>query len=189
MGPSGPQNCSSATLMVFMPVNIWSTDIWLRVMVPVLSRQTVCTDPRVSTALRWRIKTWCLRMSRMPRARVVVAAAGSPSGTAAAARQMEVRSISSQPNPHMKPMTNTTPQTLQQMHDQLIPQLAQLPLQGSLGAGGLADEALNPPDFGVTPGGHHHRQALAAGHQGAHEDHVDPVSQGNILSVPGSRHS
>ena len=34
-----------------------SDDIWLRVMVPVLSRQTVWTDPRVSTACRFRIRT------------------------------------------------------------------------------------------------------------------------------------
>ncbi len=91
-------------------MNTSTTDIWLRVMVPVLSRQTVWTDPRVSTACRCRMRTWCCRMSRTPKAMVVVATMGRPSGTAAAARQMEVLSICTNPMPQKEPTIKVKPQ-------------------------------------------------------------------------------
>ena len=58
------------------------------VRVPVLSKQTAPTAPRVSMASRRRTTALCRRMSRMPRAMVTVATVGRPSGIAATAREM-----------------------------------------------------------------------------------------------------
>ena len=117
-----------------MPVKISLTAISFLVMVPVLSRHRVCTAPRVSTACRWRISTWCRRMSRIPRARVVVAAAGSPSGTAAAAKQTAVRSISSQPYPQKIPRPKAAPQRPKQTHTSRLPNWSSCRWSGVSGA-------------------------------------------------------
>jgi hypothetical protein len=67
-----------------------------RVSVPVLSRQSTCTAPSVSTASSWRINTF-RRIRPMPRASVVVATVGRPSGTAATASEIAVFSICNTP--------------------------------------------------------------------------------------------
>ena len=67
------------------------------VRVPVLSKQMTWTEPRLSTAGRWRTSTFWRCISPIPSARVLVATAGNPSGTAATASEIEEVSICSQP--------------------------------------------------------------------------------------------
>ena len=107
--------------MPSMPQKMLVTVILLRVRVPVLSRQMVCMDPRVSMAFNCLTKTWCLLMERMPRARLVVATAGNPSGTAATAREIEVLSMRRKPYPRSNPTTKTTPHTPALMRASLAP--------------------------------------------------------------------
>ena len=57
----------------------------------------------------------------MPRARVVVATVGSPSGTAATARDMDVLSIWIKPYPLSIPMIKTTPQTAPLINTSCVP--------------------------------------------------------------------
>ena len=94
-----------------MPVSNSTTAILFSVIVPVLSRQIVCTEPKASTALSPRTRTFCFLMSWIPKARVVVAIVGSPSGTAATAKEIAVLSISAKPYPRSNPMPNTRPHT------------------------------------------------------------------------------
>jgi len=62
--------------------------------VPVLSVQMVVTEPSVSTANKRLIRPLRLSIFRIPRTRMTVTAISKPSGTAAIARMMDVRSIS-----------------------------------------------------------------------------------------------
>ena len=64
------------------------------VSVPVLSEQTTLTAPRVSTDGSRRTMVWTRAIRDTDRASTMVTTAGSPSGTAATAREMAVMSIS-----------------------------------------------------------------------------------------------
>ena len=75
------------------------------VSVPVLSVQMVVTEPSVSTASRRLTNPLRLRILRMPSTRMTVTAISRPSGTAAMARMIEVRSMSKNPRPMSSPTT------------------------------------------------------------------------------------
>jgi hypothetical protein len=68
---------------------------------------------------------------------------------------------------------------------QSIAQMVQLPLQRRIRGFGLAGQGLNQADLGEAAGGHHHHQPFAAGHQGPHEHHIEPVRQGDIVHPQG----
>ena len=87
------------------------TCISLRVSVPVLSKQTTVAAASVSTASSRRMMTFRRRMSSMPSARIVVATAGKPSGTAATASDRADRNIWNRAKPRSQPMPNTSPLT------------------------------------------------------------------------------
>lgn len=57
------------------------------------------------------MSTRCRFISRIPKARIVVATVGSPSGAAATAREIAFLSISSRPYPRNSPIPNTAAQT------------------------------------------------------------------------------
>ncbi|MPN42421.1 hypothetical protein SDC9_189978 [bioreactor metagenome] len=63
------------------------------VSVPVLSVQITVVDPSVSTEAKLRTSAFTLAILCTPRANVMVATKGKPSGTAATARAMPVSSI------------------------------------------------------------------------------------------------
>jgi hypothetical protein len=73
------------------------------VSVPVLSTHITVMAPRLSTAARRLTSVPRRRMRSMPSASVVVATAGSPSGTAATASETALRSISSAGTPRSRP--------------------------------------------------------------------------------------
>ena len=143
------------------------------VMVPVLSMQTVWTAPKVSTACNWRIRTPWLLILLMPRAKLMVAAAGSPSGTAAAAREMDMRSISKRPYPPEKTHAENDAADTAAHEHQLVTQLSQLPFDGRFRRGDLSQERLKLADFRVRTRGDRYRQALPPSHQCTHERHVE----------------
>jgi hypothetical protein len=66
----------------------------LRVSVPVLSEQTVVTDPSASTAGSLRVIALCRAICCTPIASVIVTSAGSPSGIAATAKPMAAETSS-----------------------------------------------------------------------------------------------
>ena len=71
-----------------------STVILFLVKVPVLSEQTTLTAPNVSTDGRRRMMVFTLAIRETESARTIVTTAGSPSGTAATAREITVINIS-----------------------------------------------------------------------------------------------
>ena len=68
-----------------------------------MSEQITVVLPRVSTAGSFRIMAWRLAMRETPMARVMVMAAGSPSGMAPTARATEARNISTHSWPRKYP--------------------------------------------------------------------------------------
>ena len=62
------------------PTSSATSAIWLRVSVPVLSVHTTVVEPRASTAGRWRMIALRRAIRLTPIARVIVTAAGRPSG-------------------------------------------------------------------------------------------------------------
>ena len=79
------------------------TVIWFSVRVPVLSAQMTVVLPRVSTAGRRRMTAprWAIRAT--PIARVIVTAAGRPSGIAPTASATAAVNISATPSPRAMP--------------------------------------------------------------------------------------
>ncbi|MPN49641.1 hypothetical protein SDC9_197263 [bioreactor metagenome] len=73
---------------------IFTTFILFFVRVPVLSEHITCAEPRVSTAVRWRIIAFFCESRLVPIASTMVTTAVSPSGIAATARLTEVINIS-----------------------------------------------------------------------------------------------
>ena len=102
---------SSTMRSVRAPQAMVVTCISLRVSVPVLSKQTTVAAASVSTASSRRMMTFRRRMSSMPSARIVVATAGKPSGTAATASDRADRNIWNRAKPRSQPMPNTSPLT------------------------------------------------------------------------------
>jgi len=85
------------------------------VSVPVLSVQIVVTEPSVSTARSRLTSPLRLKILRMPRTRIMVTAISSPSGTAATARMIAVRSVSRKVPPVARPaikITTVNPATI-----------------------------------------------------------------------------
>ncbi len=137
---SSNMNSPSDTFIRFIPVYTADTDILFIVIVPVLSRHIVWTEPSVSTASRCRIRILCLLISLMPRASVVVAMVGSPSGTAATAREIDVFNICRNPYPFKSPIANTPTQTAPPISTSWLPILSSCLSIGV--SGGLASPTI-----------------------------------------------
>jgi len=75
---------------------------WVKV--PVLSKQSTWTEPKVSIAASLRTSTPFSRIRPIPSASVVVATAGRPSGSAATASETAVLSIGKRPRPRRRPI-------------------------------------------------------------------------------------
>ena len=82
------------TLTTPAGVQIARTVIWFSVRVPVLSVQMTVVPPRVSTAGSRRMTARRLAIRETPMARVIVTAAGKPSGIAPTARAMAAVNVS-----------------------------------------------------------------------------------------------
>jgi len=74
------------------------------VSVPVLSVQITVTEPSVSTASSLFTSPFRLRILRIPNTNITVTAMSRPSGTAATARTIETRSMSSMGRPVSTPV-------------------------------------------------------------------------------------
>ena len=90
------------------PVHRTRTVIRFWVRVPVLSEQTTVAPPRVSTAGSRRITAPRRAIRETPIARVMVTAAGRPSGMAPTARATAAVNISAAASPRATPMANVT---------------------------------------------------------------------------------
>ncbi len=98
--------------------------------VPVLSVQITLVEPRVSTAasLRTRARRRAMRMT--PRESATVTTAGSPSGTAATARLMDVMNNSIGAVPRNKPSPNKSTTTPSATHTRMRPKASSLVWRG-----------------------------------------------------------
>ena len=83
------------------------------------------------------MSTLCFRILRMPSESVVVATVGSPSGTAATAREIEIFNICRKPYPLSRPIRKTIPQTAPLMSTSCPPILSSCLSIGV--CGGLAE--------------------------------------------------
>jgi hypothetical protein len=84
------------------------TVIAFSVSVPVLSEQMTVVLPSASTAGRWRMMARRLAMRPTPMARVMLMAAGRPSGIAPTASATAAISIGTQPSPRNTPMAKVS---------------------------------------------------------------------------------
>jgi len=91
------------------PATISCTVIWFSVRVPVLSVQITVVEPRVSTAGSLRIMARFCAMRDTPMARVMVTAAGRPSGMAPTARATAAMKISTKVWPRRSPIIMVKP--------------------------------------------------------------------------------
>ena len=87
---------------------MWRTVIWLVVNVPVLSVQITVVLPRVSTAGRRRTTARRRTMRLTPMARVIVTAAGRPSGMAPTARATAAVNMGAALSPRRRPTAKAT---------------------------------------------------------------------------------
>ena len=90
---------------------------WVRV--PVLSEQIICVQPKVSTAVSFRIMAWFLLIRVTPMESRTVTTALSPSGIAATARETAIMKVSRTAFPPFRTrlMMNTKAQIARIMAD------------------------------------------------------------------------
>jgi len=87
----------------------------------------------------------------MPRARVVVATAGRPSGTAATANEMAVLNMISKPYPLRSPIPNTTAQAAPEMSTSWSPRRLSCRSMGVSGEVASPTKACNLPTSVYAP--------------------------------------
>ncbi len=110
------------------------TDIRFCVSVPVLSVHITLAPPSVSTAGSRRTMARCAAMRLTPMASVMVTTAGSPSGMAATARLMDIRSISSGFTCWKSPIIKITKHMISAPMPSFLPMAASLRCNGVCGA-------------------------------------------------------
>ena len=113
----------------------------------------------------------------MPSASVVVATAGRPSGIAATASEMALRSIGIEglAAEHAEPEHGAANQAVDD--DELAPDVAELALDRCLGRPHGAEQCLDAADLGRGAGRGDQRRAGAAGHRCSAEHHVAAIRE------------
>ena len=105
--PAGSQP-SPESVTTSPPAKASRTVIWFWVSVPVLSEQMTVVLPSVSTAGRLRMMEWRFAILPTPMARVMVTAAGRPSGIAPTASATAAMNMSTSSSPRSTPTRNVS---------------------------------------------------------------------------------
>jgi len=134
-----------------------------------------------STASRWRMSTLCFRILRMPSESVVVATVGSPSGTAATAREIDILSICRKPYPLSRPIRKNNSAYSTADEHKLPAHCVKLALHRRLRWSGGPYEGLDMADFCVFSRGRNNSRALTAGDDRTHIYHVRTVAERNFF--------
>ena len=157
------------------------------VSVPVLSTQTTVVAPRLSITSRRRTRAWRCSMRCMPRASVVVATAGRPSGTAATPRAIVVRAISRKATPRSRPRPSATPHSAVVTPTSVRPIWARCVSRGVDGAAACGDQRADLSDLRAAARLGDHGQAGPLAHHGSREDHVGAIRQRGAVGVHDPR--
>src|SRR5262249_20614769 len=150
------------------------------VTVPVLSTQMTVVDPRLSTAARRRTSVRRSSIRRIPSAIVVVATVGSPSGTAATAREAAVRKTPNAGSPRRTPRANRPPQRPKEAYANWRPVSASWRFQGRAGCLGLAHQSPDTTELGALARGRDDCFSGAIRHHGPRVDHVRAVGDPGV---------
>ena len=125
------------------------TVISFLVSVPVLSEQTVVTEPSASTAGSLRVMALRRAICCTPIARVIVTSAGSPSGIAATAKPIVAEMSSSNGIPCTKrPIASMSTAMPRMTTVSILPKSSSCLVSGVASDARLADERLDLADLG-----------------------------------------
>ena len=117
----------------------------------------------------------------IPRARVMVVTASSPSGTAAMASEMPTSSMYRNGWPRNQPARTITRPSARTTPTSSATELGQLPLERRVPIARTLDERADLPDLAAHAGGGDDHPASPVGHRRAHEEHVPPVGDRRVL--------
>ena len=137
------------------------TVIWFSVRVPVLSVQITVVDPNVSTAGSRRTTAWPRAMRVTPIARVIVSAAGRPSGIAPTARATAAMKTSEAGSPADDPDGEGQYGKNEDSAGELLAEACDPAGERGFGDRGLVEQAVNQADFGGAAGRDHDAAAGA----------------------------
>ena len=157
------------------------TVIWFSVSVPVLSEQMTVVLPRVSTAGSLRMMARRRAILDTPMARVMVTAAGRPSGMAPTASATAARNMSTSGSPRNTPTTAVITANPRMMIEQQPAELGYLAGERGLDLVRGGDEAGDAPDLGGVAGRDHHAGPLSGGGQCGGVGHVGPIGQRGLF--------